>query len=125
MSSSPLCPSFRGHHRLIPRQIGTNAIFKHATSPSLEIASGAPQLMESSLELEPSNVAQSCPFSSLTLRPQNDGKVIHASDDDLPPPPPGPPAFSVESAVDVLKILTDGIHGAMLQFEAKYGDICR
>lgn len=38
---------------------------------------------------------------------------------------PGPPAFSVQSFMDVGLILTSGIHEAMLTFHSKYGPVCR
>lgn len=44
---------------------------------------------------------------------------------DRAPQAPGPPALSLESALDVSQILRFGIHEAMLAFNNKYGDVCR
>jgi hypothetical protein len=44
---------------------------------------------------------------------------------DRAPQAPGPPALSLESALDVSQILRLGIHEAMLRFNNKYGDVCR
>ena len=38
---------------------------------------------------------------------------------------PGPPAFSLQSLIDVSGILVDGIHRAMLDFSIKYGPVSR
>lgn len=38
---------------------------------------------------------------------------------------PGPPAFSLQSMIDVSGILVNGIHQAMLSFSIKYGPVSR
>jgi hypothetical protein len=38
---------------------------------------------------------------------------------------PGPPAFSLQSLLDVSGILVNGIHRAMLDFSIKYGPVSR
>eukprot|EP00884_Botryococcus_braunii_P015417 jgi/Botrbrau1/2559/Bobra.0079s0045.1 len=38
---------------------------------------------------------------------------------------PGPSAFSIQSFLDVSMILSKGIHHAMVEFNAKYGPVCR
>jgi hypothetical protein len=38
---------------------------------------------------------------------------------------PGPPAFSLQSLIDVSGILVNGIHRAMLDFSIKYGPVSR
>lgn len=38
---------------------------------------------------------------------------------------PGPSAFSIQSFMDVSLIISKGIHQAMVEFDAKYGPVCR
>jgi hypothetical protein len=64
-----------------------------------------------------------CPFAAVT-------SVLNAANEPATSPnetkrPPGPPAFSLESALDVSHILRSGLHGAMLHFERKWGSTCR
>jgi hypothetical protein len=68
-----------------------------------------------------------CPFSRVAgslglakerVTDQPKEKVAHVET-------PGPPAFSIQSFLDVAMILTKGIHEAMLAFNAKYGPVCR
>lgn len=73
--------------------------------------------------------ASGCPVSAVkNLFKNSKSKPLskeRQEEHDRAPLAPGPPALSLESALDVSQILRFGIHEAMLRFNNKYGDVCR
>lgn len=76
-----------------------------------------------------SDEASGCPVSAvkrLVLNSKSKPLSPERQDEhDRAPQAPGPPALSLESALDVSQILRFGIQEAMLRFNNKYGDVCR
>lgn len=103
-----------GVSRVSPRVRNTRSVLCRYAQPDLTIA-----------EAQAPSVS-GCPLSALkskfaNLKLSKEKQEEH----DRAPQAPGPPALSLESALDVSQILRFGIHEAMLRFNNKYGDVCR